>query len=61
MSLNDYFLTEDVANLAMMGYEESIRNGGFFQDVDLVKKYFGFHSNVLGIFNNMYGIELDEA
>ena len=60
-SLNDYFLTEDVANLAMMGYEESIRNGRFFQDVDLVKKYFGFHSNVLGIFNNMYGIELDEA
>ena len=60
-SLNDYFLTEDVANLAMMGYEESIRDGGFFQDVDLVKKYFGFHSNVLGIFQNMYGIELGES
>ena len=27
-SLNDYFLTEDVVNLAMMGYEQSIRDGG---------------------------------
>ena len=59
-SLNSYFLTEDVANLAMMGYEESIRDKNFFQDIDLVKKYFGFHSNVPGIFQNMYGIDITE-
>ena len=44
----------------MMGYKDSIRDKLFFQDIDLVKKYFGFHSNVPGIFQNMYGIDITE-
>ena len=55
-SLDEYFLSEDVATLAWNAYEENIRDGSFFADVNLVTKYFKYVPDVEVLFRNMYGI-----
>ena len=39
-SLDKFLMTEDVANLAFTAYEPFIRDGSFFDDVDLFNLYF---------------------
>ena len=39
-SIDEWFLTEDVINLAMMSYQDAIISQTFFHDEDLVRKYF---------------------
>ena len=39
--LDLFLLEEDIANLAMMSYEESIRDYSFFSNLDIVNLYFG--------------------
>ena len=56
VSLDKYFLSEDVATLAWNAYKEDIRDGSFFGDVDLVNKYFKYVPDVEVLFRNMYGI-----
>lgn len=55
-SLDEFFPTEDVANLAMMAYEESIYNGTFGNDKELFKKYFAHESNGREVFRKCFGI-----
>ena len=55
-SLDEYFLSEDVATLAWNAYEDSIRDGSFFSDVELVNRYFKYVPDVEVLFRNMYGI-----
>ena len=38
--LEEVLLTDDVANLAMILYGKSIQDGTFFDDTELVDKYF---------------------
>ena len=60
VSLDDFLMTEDVANLAFSGYERFIRDGTFFDDVELYNKYFansGGVEAVKAIFFNIFGIK----
>ena len=41
MNLAEIFLLEDVVNLAMMSYLDSVQDGTFFNDTELLAKYFG--------------------
>ena len=53
----DMFLhEEDVANLAMMSYEESIRDYSFFSNLDIVNLYFEDSSRAFTIFSGMFRI-----
>ena len=54
-SLDSQFLTEDVVNLALMSYQESIEDGSFFQDAELVSEYFSHTTDVLGLFAKLFG------
>ena len=54
-SLDEIFLQQDVAHLAMMGYREFIEDQSFFHDTDLVKKYFKNTENALSVFHEVYG------
>ena len=45
-SLDSQFLTDDVVNLALMSYQDSIENGSFFLDTVLVNQYFS-HTHVV--------------
>ena len=45
MALADIFLLEDVVNLAMMSYLDSVQDGTFFADTELIAKYFGTASD----------------
>ena len=40
LSLDEFLMSEDVANLAFAAYESFIRDGTFFDDVDLFHQYF---------------------
>ena len=53
-SLDSQFLTEDVVNLAFMSYQESIMNGSFFEDKDLVRKYFAHTGDVRELFEGFF-------
>ena len=53
-SLDSQFLTEDVVNLAFMSYQESIMNGSFFEDKDLVGKYFAHTGDVRELFEGFF-------
>ena len=55
-SLDQLFQIEDVANLAMVAYKESIRNGSFFDDIELFSKYFKDPANGRAVINNAFGI-----
>ena len=55
-SLEDLFSAEDVANLAMMSYEESIFNGAFANDRELFKKYFTHEANGRDVFRKVFNI-----
>ena len=55
-SLELFFLTEDVANLAMLAYEDSIRDYSFFSNPELVNMYFNDASTAFTIFRNMFHI-----
>jgi len=53
-SLDTQFLTEDVVNLALMSYQESIEDGSFFHDTELVSEYFSHTTDVLGLFAKLF-------
>ena len=53
-SLDEYFLVEDVVNLAMVAYFDAITNGTFFEDDELVIKYFALTSNVRDLFAKFF-------
>ena len=55
-SLDSQFLTEDVANLALMSYQESVADGSFFEDDDLIGQYFAFTTDVRGLFDDLFGV-----
>lgn len=55
-SLDSKFLAEDVANLAMMAYRDSITDHSFFQDDDLVNQYFQYCPNVKHLFSNIFSV-----
>ena len=54
--LDLFLLEEDVANLAMMSYEESIRDYSFFSNLDIVNLYFEDSSRAFTIFSGMFRI-----
>ena len=51
-SLDMEFLTEDVVNLAMMSYQASIEDSSFFDDSDLVSKYFSLTNDPKSLFES---------
>ena len=53
-SIDEWFLTEDVINLAMMSYQEAITSQSFFQDEDLVRKYIRSSEDVPQIFQDYF-------
>ena len=53
-SLDVQFLTEDIVNLAMMSYLDSIKDFTFFDDKILVSKYFQFTTKVRQFFSKMF-------
>ena len=55
-SLDSKFLTEDVANLAMMSYRESILDKSFFEDNVLVNSYFHYCADVQQLFSDIFGV-----
>ena len=56
MSLDSKFLAEDVANLAMMAYRESIVDNSFFEDNVLINQYFQYCPNVQQLFSDLFGV-----
>ena len=54
--LDLFLLEEDVANLAMMSYEESIRDYSFFENLDIVNLYFEDSARAFTIFSGMFRI-----
>ena len=56
MSLDSQFLTEDVANLALMSYQDSISDGSIFEDHELVQQYFAHTTDVRGLFDDLFGV-----
>ena len=54
--LDLFLLEEDVANLAMISYEESIRDYSFFSNLDIVNLYFEDSSRAFTIFSGMFRI-----
>ena len=54
--LDLFLLEEDVANLAMMSYEESIRYYSFFSNLDIVNLYFEDSFRAFTIFSGMFRI-----
>ena len=55
-SLESFLFQEDVANLAMMAYEESIRRYSFFSDPEIIDLYFNDTSREFTIFGKMFHI-----
>ena len=53
-SLDSQFLAEDVALLAFSIYEDSIKDGSFFRDESLFKKYFLHTRDVIDLFKRMH-------
>ena len=53
-SLDSQFLTGDVANLALLSYQDSIENGSFFEDDQLVFEYFAYTPDVQGLFKKLF-------
>ena len=54
-SLDEIFLPEDVAHLAMMAYKEFIADQSFFHDTELLVKYFANTPDALAVFYKVYG------
>ena len=54
-SLEEFFLTEDVINLAMASYFDAINDQTFFQDAELLCMYFGITDNVHDLFTAFLG------
>ena len=55
-ALDEKFLQEDVANLAILSYEVPIREGSFFSDEGLLALYFKNTVNPRAIFKNLFHI-----
>ena len=53
-SLDERFLNEDVANLAMLSYEDSIKGGSFFPDKNLLAFYFKNTVNPPVVFQSLF-------
>ena len=54
LSLDEWFLTEDVINLAMMSYLDAITSQTFFLDEELVRKYFSVGKDVPQLFQDYF-------
>ena len=54
MLLDEEFIREDVAGLSLMAYEDTIRDGYFFQDTDLMRMYFMNTYDVKWLFGYIY-------
>ena len=57
-SLDQIFLQQDVAHLAMIGYREFILDQSFFHDTDLLKKYFMNTESALSVFHEVFGSDM---
>ena len=55
-SLDQVFLTSDVANLAWNAYEDTLRDGTFWDDTDLVQNYFANTPNARALIEDMFPI-----
>ena len=55
-SLDEKFLQEDVANLAMMCYHEAVVDHSFFVDEVLVRQYFMYCPNVQHLFSTLFSV-----
>ena len=55
-ALDEKFLQEDIANLAMLSYKDPIRDGSFFPDEGLLVLYFKNTVNPRAIFKKLFGI-----
>ena len=55
-SLDDKFLQEDVANLAMMCYHDAIFDHSFFCNQVLVRQYFQHCPSVTELFSTLFGV-----
>ena len=57
-SIDEWFLTKDVINLAMMSYQEAITSQTFFfQDEDLARKYFRSNEVVPQLFQDYFNAD----
>ena len=56
ISFDEEFLSEYVAGLVWIAYEDTLRYASFFQDEDLLRMYFINTDDVKGLFNSLYGI-----
>ena len=56
-SLDKIFLSQDVANLAILSYVELIRDHSFFSDIELFSKYFTCTLNVSDAFRDLFRIQ----
>ena len=54
--LDMFLLKEDIANLAMMSYEESVRDYSFFSNPNIVNLYFEDFARAFTIFSSMFRI-----
>lgn len=53
LSLDSEFVAADVATLAFSLYEDAIKDGSFFHDQTLLKKYFRHHTDVVALFQKL--------
>ena len=53
LSLDSEFVAADVATLAFSLYEDAIKDGSFFHDQTLLRKYFRHHTDVFGLFRKL--------
>ena len=51
-----FLLQEDVANLAVMAYEDSVRDYSFFSNSEIVRLYFNDATMEFTVFSGMFHI-----
>ena len=53
VSLDSEFIAGDVASLVMAMYEDSVKDGSFFSNQTLLRKYFRHTTDVVGLFQEL--------